>query len=663
MVGTGISTAARRLGSIVAGVLVALHGDRVPAQSAPESAFLEELPVVLSASRLPQSLADTPGAVTVLDRELIRATGYRDIARLLRLVPGFTVAQSRGHAVHPSYHGLAGAYPNRMQVLIDGRSVYTPYFIGGVDWPSLPITIDEIERIEVLRGSNSATYGSNAFLGVVNIVTRHSAQDQGTEAWTALGNAQIRDLGFKHGGQAGQLGFRINAQYSYDEGFRNMYDTWKGHTVTIRGDYRLAPDQELTLTAGIHGGTRGYGVSGDPTNTNGERDLETSTGFAHVRWRRQLGLGSELSAGYYRNVERAREEWTVHLPPLFPNVPVDYNRYSIRDNADFQHIVTASPSLRLVWGGEIRRDFVDSARFFSTTQKESQRLLRFYGNLEWRPLDRVTLNGGAMLEKYAGKKSELAPRLFANWHVHELHTLRAGWSRAFRAPSLAEERADVRFFSSGFLLQHRFTPPGSLRPERVDATELGYLGRIPQWNGTIDARLYRERIVDFIADHAVASALVPPPLLPPTFQFGNEPVTGRSRGLEMHARVRPWSETDLLLGYAQMRIEGLSKDLDRSVPRHSTSLTWLQRYPGGFSTTLTMYRVGAFKWGSGAVPASRYTAYDLRGAYRTSVSGKPAEIALVLLNYGPPHDEATFGVVTTPAILDRQAFLTVRLGF
>ncbi|MBI2753087.1 MAG: TonB-dependent receptor [Betaproteobacteria bacterium] len=664
MVGNGTLRRVARLASGSSGICSILITCAAFAQQAPETAFLEELPVVLSASRLPQSLADTPGAVTVIDRDLIRATGYRDISRLLRLVPGFTVAQSRGHAVHPSYHGLAAEFPNRMQVLIDGRSVYSPYFLGGTNWASLPITIDEIDRIEVLRGSNSATYGSNAFLGVVNIITRHSAQDRGSELTAARGNAQISDLGFRHGGQVGDLSFRVNAEYRYDQGFENLNDNWKGETLTFRGDYRLQANEELTLLAGVHHSGRGYGFPGNPVNSNGEREVAEETGFANVRWRRTLGMGSEISAGYYRNVERGREQWNVFLPPFFPIVPVDFDRYSIRDNADFQHNVSISPRLRIVWGAEARTDRLESARLFFVKQEESQSLLRLYGNGEWHALEPLVVNAGAMLERYSSKQAKLAPRVFANWHVAENHTLRAGWSRAFRAPSLFEERGDQRFFSiGGILLQQRFTPAGSLRPERIDAAELGYLGRIPQWNGIVDVRLYRERIVDFIDDHGVASALVPPPLLPPTFKFVNEPGTAWSRGLESHVRLRPRSDTDLLLGYALMRIEGLSKDLDRTVPRHSGAFTWIQRYPGGFGSTLTLYRVGAYKWGGGAAPVPGYTSYDLRASYKTNLAGRPAEVALVLLNYGPPHDEATFGDAVRPTILSRQAFFTVRLGF
>jgi len=649
---------------ITAGFLGCLASGFVCAQQPSESAFFEELPVVLSASRLPQSLANTPGAVTVLDRELIRATGYRDIARLLRLVPGFTVPQSRGHAYHPSYRGLAADYPNRMQVLIDGRSVYTPYFIGGVDWAGLALTIDEIERIEVLRGSNSATYGSNAFLGVVNIVTRHSAQGRGGSVRAAAGNTEIRDFGFHHAGRRGDLSYRVSGEYLSDTGFRDSIDDRRGATVTFRADYRLRGDEELTLAAGLHEGSRGFGFLGTVGNANGEREASYTTGFAQLRWRRQLGAGSELSIGYYHNRERTHEAWNATAPPFFPVIPVDFDRNSVRDNLDLQHIIGLSPALRIVWGAELRRDALESKRLFATTGEDSQSVARLYGNAEWRALDSLVLNAGAMLEKYSGRSARLAPRLFANWHVAENHTLRAGGSRAYRAPSFFEEHGDMRFSVGGILLQQNFTPPGSLRPERIDAREVGYLGRFPAWHGTLDVRIYRDRIHDFIADRGVPSPLVPPPLLTPaTAMTFNSPNAIRSRGAEAELRVRPFASTDLLLGLARMHLSGAPGTLDRSAPRNSGFLAWIQRYPGRFASTLIVYRSGGYQWGGGARPTPSYTAYDARVSYRTAAFGRPAEFAFVLANQGRAHEELTWSDAQGPTLVTRQAYVTARLGF
>ncbi|MDE2585018.1 MAG: TonB-dependent receptor plug domain-containing protein, partial [Betaproteobacteria bacterium] len=141
-----------------------------------ENDVLGDVPMVLTVSRLRQAVADAPAAVTVIDRQMIRDSGAWDVTDALRLVPGMYVGSSADNGVFVpnatvSYHGMADAYSRRMQVLVDGRSIYTPLF-GGPIWSTLPIALDDIERIEVSRGPNSVTYGANSFLGVINIITR-----------------------------------------------------------------------------------------------------------------------------------------------------------------------------------------------------------------------------------------------------------------------------------------------------------------------------------------------------------------------------------------------------------------------------------------------------------------------------------------------------------
>ena len=176
----------RRLGTrcVQLAALVVLPAQ---AQVQPESPFLDDtLPVVLSLTRLPQRIDDAPGAVTLFTRADIERLGYRRLPQLLRLVPGMNVMNDTGHSPALFYHGLGTLNPNRMQVLIDGRSVYSPYLYGYVDWDALPLTMDEIERIEVVRGSNAATYGSNAVAGVVNIVTRSSNEGPAASVSTRM---------------------------------------------------------------------------------------------------------------------------------------------------------------------------------------------------------------------------------------------------------------------------------------------------------------------------------------------------------------------------------------------------------------------------------------------------------------------------------------------
>ena len=139
--------------------------------------FDEEIPVVLTSSRLKQPITEAPTAMTIIDRKKIEQLGVREIAALFQLVPGMIVGFKSGNWPVVTYHGMSDQYSRRMQILIDGRAVYLPD-VGGPDWSSLPLVIDDIERIEITRGSNAATYGSNSFLGIINIITRHSRSEE-----------------------------------------------------------------------------------------------------------------------------------------------------------------------------------------------------------------------------------------------------------------------------------------------------------------------------------------------------------------------------------------------------------------------------------------------------------------------------------------------------
>lgn len=137
----------------------------------------EPLPQVLTATRLKQSPAAVPGSMTVIDSELINASGARDISELLRLVPGMMVGNINGNQAAVNYHGTNATEARRLQVLIDGRSVYRAG-LATVDWSDIPVALEDIERIEVFRGPNTVSYGANALMAVVNIITRKPADSQ-----------------------------------------------------------------------------------------------------------------------------------------------------------------------------------------------------------------------------------------------------------------------------------------------------------------------------------------------------------------------------------------------------------------------------------------------------------------------------------------------------
>ena len=127
-----------------------------------EDMYLEDMPVIISATRLSQPLNESPVATTVIDRQMIDASGAQTIPDILRLVPGFTVGYLNGNRPVATYHGHSDRHSSRIQLVIDGRSVYLPT-LSGVSWSDLIVSIDDIERLEVVRGPNGSTYGNNAF--------------------------------------------------------------------------------------------------------------------------------------------------------------------------------------------------------------------------------------------------------------------------------------------------------------------------------------------------------------------------------------------------------------------------------------------------------------------------------------------------------------------
>nr|WP_256254700.1 TonB-dependent receptor [Pseudomonas agarici] len=182
--------------------------------------FLESqpLPEVLTATRLKQSPASVPGSMTVIDNELIKASGARDIAELLRLVPGMMVGYTNGNQAAINYHGTDAANARRMQVLIDGRSVYRAG-LATVDWNDIPVAMEDIERIEVFRGPNTVSYGANALMAVVNILTKSPGSTHGSRIKITRGERGINDWYASEGidWETGDL--RLSMSGQQDDGF------------------------------------------------------------------------------------------------------------------------------------------------------------------------------------------------------------------------------------------------------------------------------------------------------------------------------------------------------------------------------------------------------------------------------------------------------------
>jgi len=627
-------------------IIEAVQAADLPVIASNEQEFLTTQPIVLTPSRLPQPLNEAPAAVTVIDRELIRATGYRDIPRLLRLVPGMQVGQERGSSHWVTYHGLGNDYPSWMQVLVDGRSVYSPGNFDGVDWTGLPVTIDEIERIEVVRGTNSVAYGSNAFLGVINIITRHSADAPGTKASGSAGPSAIRDVGLELGDTSATGSLRLNAAVKQDDGFAGLHDGKRFTLASLRTDRRISDHDELMFRMAASSGSRELGYPDSTYNNNAERSSDSLNATLHLQWRHTPTPGEEWLLHYYRNQDRTREEWTASAPEYgISAVPLNRNRSSVRDNLELQHLLSLSNTLRAVWGVEVRHDQVEAPFIYYGNANQSSDLARLFGQTEWWFKPDWSLNISALAEKFDSDVPHVSPRLFANWKVTPQNTLRFGYARAWRQPTLFERYGDVRAMYQGTLLVQPYLPNPDLQAPHIDSLEMGYLSQLQTWNTRFDVRLFNERIENYIV--RVSRPEFTAPLLSailPSARYENLATPVTLRGLEYQLDSQPLPGTHLLFSHTLIDRSCSDASITQLTAPYSASLSWLQDWGNKRSSTLTLLRMGPMAGGTGFVAkslyvSSAYTTLDARLAQNVKFGGTPLEIALVGTNLAGRHQE------------------------
>jgi iron complex outermembrane receptor protein len=629
-------------------VVGALASGKVLAEVS-EADFFDEMPVVLSASRLSQPLNEAPAAVTVIDREMIRASGFRDIPDLLRLVPGFSVAYTRDNTWAVGYHGLGDAFSRRFQVLVDGRSIYSPHF-GAVHWGDLPVAIEDIERIEVVRGPNAAVYGSNAFLAVINIITQSAAQARGGLASVQYGEQGMAGLVARYGGGDADTNWRVTLSAQNRDRFEDVgYDgsgepqylreRTRTYFVSGRTDRQINPREELSLQWGVsdgnwHGGREGVDDEPDRQDAN--------SGFLHLQYRRVASADREWRGQVYYTRNRFDANALAIAGPF--TIPIDQYLLQTRLNLDLQAMQRLGDALRTLWGVEWRRETVESPQSYFGHGEFSGNLVRLSGNLEWRAADAWLVQGGALAEHHYYTGTDVSPRLAVNYTVHPGHTLRASVSEAYRSPTFFEQDGNQNFVESGGLINDTFTIPAatSLRPERILSREIGYVGQIKALELDVNARFFYDVLDDYIGSQRLTTAACGEPLNPSgskCFQSLN----GSSldlRGWEAELHWHPLPRLDLYAQYARVTIgyrgivldaQGsiVDDDLPFSAPRNNFGLLARYGWGDGWQASVGVYRTDDVMWLSDGDVTDGYTRVDARLARRFKWQEKEAEWALV----------------------------------
>jgi iron complex outermembrane receptor protein len=575
--------------------------------------YFDRLPIVLTPSRLPQPLNEAPAAVTILDRDLIRASGYRDLARLLRLVPGMQIGQERAGNNWVAYHGMGNDSPAEMQILIDGRAIYSPGIFSGVDWHALPVTIEEIERIEVVRSTNTATYGPNAFLGVINIITRHSSDAPGYQVSANLGEPGIRDLHVDWAGGGDGQTVRMAATSRHDNGYKNLTDSSQVDLFSVRSDHRITDQDELTLRLAGSQAKRGTGYPDSLFGSNQERDWHSRNLAFQSQWRHTPAANEELLVNFTREQASLRDSWMAVGPrpdlayARLAYVPLNQDRDTLSQSLEIQHRFAPSGSTQVVWGGEASDEWLDAPALFYDRGRLSNRLLHLFANLEWRVAQSWLANIAGTVEKYSDDHARLSPRAFLNWQATGDTTFRAGYARAWRDRNDFQTYCDVRAFDpvDGRIMARPYVPNPELRRPRVDSAEIGYLGRFQPANTTVDLRVFRERITDFVlrtgAPTTPDNPLLATYILPTQYQNLGEPVT--LVGLEYQIKMHPFAGSQIILNHSVIDRRTANPAVANRAAPYTASLSWLQDWGGGWSSMATVFRMGPLAGGMVMCPS------------------------------------------------------------
>jgi iron complex outermembrane receptor protein len=575
-----------------------------------EADYFSEQPVVLSASKLSQPVNRAPAAVTVITREMIEASGFRHLVDVLRLVPGFVVGWQGGNVPAATYIGLTNEFPHRMQIMVDGRSVYNPAF-GHTTWRGIPVTLDEVERIEVVRGPNAANDGLNSMLGTVHIYTRHTSMTQGGMGELAAGDQQYAEVNLRHGGETGQGNWRLSLLAREDERHGVSQDHATDMQMSFRGDYRPTHQDELMLQLGLSRGLwQGTNVG---QLVYDAQHADFLNGFGNLYWKHTLGRDREWSLRVHHTFNQNQES----LPPLDP-VNADYRITASGVVANY--IDQAAEDVRTSVTGEYRLNRVRLPALLDSDAYIEDRIYSLAGAVEWSLSPQWVLHAAVMLEHHSDSgHTNVSPRLAVNWLPSSEHSFRAGISQGFSALGTYVNHTDI---SIGNLI---IKSNEDVEAEQIDSVELGYLFHKPEWGLNLDLRAYYNRIEGI----AVLEPVAP---LSKTRTYVNGP-EATQRGLEYQLRWNPTPHGWLVLSQSWCSADSdyyKNSNYESSVPRQTLSL--LAAHPiAGIDASLGYYRIKDMFWIGGLRDdLSQYNRLDLRLAKGWKTRDGHFQAALVL---------------------------------
>jgi iron complex outermembrane receptor protein len=617
---------------------------------------------VFSVSKKAQKLSESAAAVYVLTQEDIRRSGATTIMDALRLVPGVQVANLNRNIYSISVRGFGERFANKLLVLIDGRSVYTPLF-AGVYWDVQDTVLEDIDRIEVIRGPGGTIWGANAVNGVINIITKSAAETQGTLVSALMGDEENGTYVARQGVKLGEnVHMRVYGKYFDRESYRGQtqpsgMDQWRDGRGGFRMEWDPSESDEVTL--------QGEYYAGDSFAQTQSALLVPPYLGPSVRQRNDISGGHLLTRWSHDLEEHGQTELQVYYDRT-DRKSQDFTEYRDTIDLEFQHNLPLGEHDELIWGLNYRLLHDDTGATFTFTLDPGHRTLNLFTGFvqnELRLLDddlRLTL--GTKIEHNDHTGVEIQPSGRFLWKAAERHTFWGAVSRAVRTPSRAED--DIRINSA-------VIPPDPMDPsslpvvlalqgsrsfgsEELLAFELGYRTEVASALSFDIATFYN--IYDDIRSTVIAGPPVleadPAPLHVTQFYTTANGTSAETWGVEVAADVVASENWRFRAGYTFLHLDVdqpnspipngvIDTGEETSSPDHSFFLRSLAKLPFGIELDANLRYVDNLTTVSSNVPTKvdDYVTADVRLAY-SPIEG--LELAVVGLNLFE-QDHAEFG--------------------
>lgn len=514
-----------------------------------EDLSLEELMniTITSVSKKPQVLSNAAAAIFVITQEDIKRSGARVLPEVFRMVPGLHVAKIDGNKWAVTSRGFNGRVSNKLLVLQDGRTLYNTLF-SGVFWEAHDIPLNDIERIEVIRGPGATLYGSNALNGVINIITKHAKDTQGTVITIGSGSEEQGNGYVRQGGNIGdEAHYRFYAKYSDRDSQAlsdgsDANDSWNSFRSGYRIDATLSEQDTLTVTSDVYLGennSRFPSYTATPPYTLETQDRSNIWGTNLVaRWDHSISETESLMLQFFYD-HNNRDSYMFDL------------NEDILD-LDFQHRFQPIDRHDLLWGLGYRfvtDELHETPQLSYDIYERDNHIFNAFIQDEIELLeDRLSLILGSKFEHNEFSGFEYQPNARLLWTPHEQHVLWASVSRAVRTPSRLE--------LNGYGKVNVLPPNNSLFPfpvpvlvtvsgqenvqsEDLLAYELGYRFLPADWV-YLDATLFYhdyDNVLNAEPSDVTSNSLQGIPILEVPILFNNK-MQGESYGFELAADIQ-----------------------------------------------------------------------------------------------------------------------------